>query len=286
LMLHTIFEEGLFHADPHPGNVFVMPDGRLSLLDFGMTGELDEPMRDSLTLMLEAVVNRDARAATDAYLEMAPASERVNRAALLIDIKATIYEIHQTNLADVSIADAFNSLLRAGTQNGVHNPAEFFLLTRAFVILESMIRQLAPNHNYMESFRGEISRLTTQHFSLARIKDKTTKFGLELERLLNDAPGDTRRILRRVAEGNLGRVQSPALEALGDRISRNLGRLAGAIGCAALVVGGSLLLFAQMGGWHHRLGEAMVLSGMLGMLVIQVGAWLRNRGRGCGSRSE
>jgi len=52
LMLHTIFEEGLFHADPHPGNVFVLPDGRLSLLDFGMTGELDEPMRESLIRQL------------------------------------------------------------------------------------------------------------------------------------------------------------------------------------------------------------------------------------------
>jgi ubiquinone biosynthesis protein len=82
-----------------------------------------------------------------------------------------------------------------------------------------------------------------------------------------------------MAEGDLGRVQSPALEALGDRISRNLGRLAGAIGLAALVVGGSLLLFAQMGGWHHRLGEIMVVSGILGMLIIRIGAWLRDRGR-------
>jgi hypothetical protein len=48
LMLQSIFEEGLFHADPHPGNIFVLPDGRLSLLDFGMTGDLDEPMRESL----------------------------------------------------------------------------------------------------------------------------------------------------------------------------------------------------------------------------------------------
>ena len=95
LMLQTIFEEGLFHADPHPGNVLVLPDGRLSLLDFGMTGELDEPMRESLTLLLEAVVKGDARAAKEAYLEMAPSSENVNRAGLLVDIKAVLYEIHR-----------------------------------------------------------------------------------------------------------------------------------------------------------------------------------------------
>jgi ubiquinone biosynthesis protein len=279
LMLHTIFEEGLFHADPHPGNVFVMPDGRLSLLDFGMTGELDEAMRESLTLLLEAVVNGDARAATEAYLEMAPANEKVNRASLLVDIKAALYEIHRTDLAEVSIGDSFDSLLRAGSRNGVHNPGEFFLLTRAFVILESMIRQLAPDHDYIESFREEISRLTAQHFAPERIKEKTTKLFRELERLLGDAPGDTRRILRRVAEGNLGRVQAPALEALATRFSLNLALLTSAIAFAALVIGGSMLLITPMAGWHHTLGEIMIIGGIVGMLIGRVRAWLRDRRR-------
>ncbi len=274
LMLHSIFEEGLFHADPHPGNVFVLPDGRLSLLDFGNTGELDEPMRESLTLLLEAVVKGDARAATEAYLEMAPANEKVNRVALLVDIKAVLYEVRRTNLADVSIGDALDSLLRAGSRNGVHNPGEFVLLTRAFVILESMIGQLAPGYDHMESFREEISRLTAQHFSLARIKETTTKLARELERLIIDAPGDTRRILRRIAEGNLGRL--PGLEALGRRFSRNLERLTGAIAFAALVIGGSMLLLTPMGGWHHVLGEIMIFGGIVGIVIARIRALRRD----------
>ena len=278
VMLQSIFEEGLFHADPHPGNVFVLPDGRLSLLDFGNTGELDEPMRESLILLLEAVVKGDARAATEAYLDMAPGSEDVNRAALLVDIKAALYIIRRNDLADVSIGEAFDSLLRAGSRNGVRNPGEFVLLTRAFVILESLVHQLAPQCNCMESFREEISRLTAQHFSPARIKEKTTTLARELERLIIDAPGDTRRVLRRIAEGNLGRVQAPALEALGGRVSRGLQWLSGAIASAALVVGGSLLLLTPMGGWHHTLGETMIISGMAGMFITSVGAFLRGRG--------
>ncbi len=269
LMLQTIFEEGLFHADPHPGNVFVLPDGRLSLLDFGNTGELDEPMRESLILLLEAVVKGDARAATEAYLEMAPASEAINRAALLVDIKSALYEVNRSDLAHVSIGDAFDSLLRAGTRNGVHNPAEFFLLTRAFVILESMVSELAPDHDYMESFREEISRLTAQHFSATRIKEKTVKLAREVERLISDAPGDTRRVLRRIAEGNLGRL--PGLEALGSRFSRNVERLTSSMAFAALVISGSLLLLTPMGGWHHTLGEAMIVGGIIGMIVIGLG---------------
>lgn len=279
LMMQTIFEVGLFHADPHPGNVFVLPDGRLSLLDFGMTGELDEPMRESLTLLLEAVVKGDARAVTEAYLEMAPGSEKVNHAALLVDIKAVIYEIHRSDLTDVSIGDAFDSLLRAGSRHGVHNPGEFFLLTRAFVILESMIRQLDPDHNYMESFREQVSRLTAKQFSLERIQEKTAKFARELERLIIDAPGDTRRILRRIGEGNLGRIQIPGIDTLGGRVSRILERLIGAIVNAALVIGGSMLVLAPLGGWHHVLGEIMVVAGIFGTLLVCIGALRRDRGR-------
>jgi ubiquinone biosynthesis protein len=234
---------------------------------------------------LEAVVKGDARATTEAYLELAPqGSEKVNRAALLLDIKSVLYDIHRNDLAEVSIGDSFDSLLRAGSRHGVHNPGEFFLLTRTFVILESMIRQLDPDHDYMGSFREEIARLTAKHFSLERIKEKTNKFARELERMISDAPGDTRRVLRRIAEGNLGRLQAPAIEALGGRISRNIKRLTGTIAAAALVLGGAMLVNAPLPGWHHLLGEMMVIAGIFGTCIVSIGMLRRDRGRGRGRR--
>ena len=157
------------------------------------------------------------------------------------------------------------------------NPAEFVLLTRAFVILESMIGRLDPQHDYMASFGGQIGRLTEQHFAARRIKDKATQIARDVERLIIDAPGDTRRVLRRFAEGDLGRL--PGLEALGARASCNLERLARAIAYAALVISGSLLLLTPMGGWHHLLGEAMIISGIVGMLVAGIGAMRRDHGQ-------
>ena len=96
---------------------------------------------------------------------------------------------------------AFDALLAAGSRNGVHNPAEFVLLTRAFVILESMIAELAPDYDYMASFRAEVSRLTAKHFSLAQVRQKSNRMARDIERLVLDAPGDTRRVLRRIAQG-------------------------------------------------------------------------------------
>lgn len=281
VMLKTIFRDGLFHADPHSGNVWVLPDGRLCLMDFGMTGELDEAMRNSLKLLLEAVVNKDSRAATDAYLEMTSASEKVNRSSLLVDMKAVLREIHFQDLEDVSIGNAFSALLRAGSRNGVHNPGDFFLLTRAFVIMESMMRQLDPQFDLMGAFREEIKSLTEGHFSFERAKDRTGKLVRDMERLLVDAPGDSRRLLRRLAEGNLGRVQAPAMEALGGRVSRDLKRLGDAIAAAALLIGGSMLVNApQAAVWLHVFGKAMVLGGVFSMVLFTFGNLRREQGRG------
>ena len=281
LMLQTIFEDGLFHCDPHSGNVFVLPDGRLCLLDFGMTGELDEALRESLTHLLEAVLNKDTRAATDAYLDMAISSEHVNRSALMVDIKSVLQEINRNDLTDVSIGNAFSSLLRAGSRHGVHNPGEFFLLTRAFVIMESMMRKLDPQFDFMGAFREETKRLTAQHFGLERIKDKTSKLARDLERLITDAPGDTRRVLRRIAEGNLGRFQAPTIEAMGGRISRNLQLLTEVLAGSAFLLGGALLVNAPRDmGWHHFIGQLMVALGVFILLLVGISSLSRFSGRG------
>lgn len=129
----------------------------------------------------------------------------------------------------------------------------------------------------MASFREQIARLSAQHIALGRIKDKSIQLARDLARLIIDAPGDARRVLRRFAQGDLGRL--PGLEALCARVSRNLERRVRAIAFAALVISGSLLLLTPMGGWHHRLGEAMIVSGIVGMLFAATGALRRDRGR-------
>ena len=280
VMVHTIFEDGLFHGDPHSGNVFILPDGRLCLLDFGMTGELDETLRESLTHLLEAIINKDSRAATDAYLEMAVSSEQVNRSALMVDMKAVLRELNRKDLAEMSIGNTFASLLRAGSRHGVHNPGEFFLLTRAFVIMESLMRQLDPHFDFMGAFREETTRLTTKHFSLDKFENKTITFARDMERLIADAPDDTRKALRRIAEGNLGRIQSPSLEALGIRFNISLRRFTHALGAGSFMVAGAMLVAASNDmGWHHYFGELMVTIGGISMILIGIDSLLGDRAK-------
>ena len=101
-----------------------------------------------------------------------------------------------------------------------------------------------------------------------------------MERLISDAPGDTRRALRRISEGNLGRIQSPALEALGDRINRNLKGFTDTLAAAAFMVGGSMLITAPRDlGWHHQFGQLMIGIGVAGMVFIGIASLRYDRSR-------
>ena len=271
LVLHQVFENGLFHADPHPGNVFVLPDGRLCLHDFGMVGELDERTREALIALLEAAVRDDAREATDAYVELGFVGGDVDRDALERDVSSLLRSIRERPLAEISVADALQSLLRVGTSHRVRNPGVILLLVRAFVIAEAVMRQLDPDLNVLTAFEQELRRVMAERYSPERLLIRGRRFGRDLERMLQEAPAELRSALRRLSAGDLGVIHAPGLESAGHRASSDLEQLTGATASGALLIAGALL--ATIGGWHRVAGDTLLLIGFLSVAKIALGAW-------------
>lgn len=274
LLLHQVFESGLFHADPHPGNLFVLPDGRLCLHDFGAIGELDERTRDGLAALLDAVVQADARAAADAYLDLGLVGEDVDRPALEAELTALLRRIHERPLAELSVGDALQSLLRVGARHRVRNPGSVLLLTRAFLIAEAVMSDLDPGLSVVGAFGEELERLAVSRYAPARIASAGRRLARDVERFLKQAPSDLRRSLRRIADGELGRIRAPEVEETGRRMTRGVERLTGAVASAAFLIAGGLLVAA--GGWHRPLGDALLVVGSLGSAAVAAGAF---RGR-------
>ena len=275
LLLRQVFREGLFHADPHPGNLFVLPDARLCLHDFGMIGELDEPMRVGLTRLLEATVGGDARAATDAYLDLGIVGPDIDRYALERDLAELLREVRQRPVAEVSVGDALQRLVRIGGRHRVRNPGAILLLTRAFLIVEGVLRQLDPGLNVVAVFGEEVGAITADRYSAARLAERAKHSLRELDLLVANGPNDLRRLLRRVGDGDLGRVYAPGVERLAERLSRDVERLTGAVASAALLVAGSMVV--GMDGWRRVLGTVLLVVGMLGSLVVGLEAWYTSR---------
>lgn len=274
-LLHQVFETGLFHADPHPGNVFVLPDGRICLHDFGMVGELGPAIREGLTELLEAFVRGDTRAATDAYLELGVVGSDIDQPALEREVGTLIREVRDRPLADISVGDALESLVRIGSRHRVRNPGEILLLAHAFLVGEAVMRQLDPDLDVLEAFQAEAGRVATQRYSPLALRDAGTHLLRELDRFVREAPAEVRRTLHRIAAGELGQVRAPALEAAALRGSRDVERLTGAVASAALVVGGAML--AMIPGWHRTAGDVLLAIGCLGTLTVAIGALRRHR---------
>jgi ubiquinone biosynthesis protein len=270
LLLRQVFDTGLFHADPHPGNLFVLPDGRLCLHDFGMVGELDARLREGLGDLLEAVVRGDERAAADAYLELGLLGRDADRDALEHDLAVLLRKVRDRPVAEVSVADTLQSLLRLGGQHRVKNPGPLLLLARALLITEALIRELNPDVNVLELFAGAVRRSTLRRLTPAALLADGEQLLRDGVRLLRDAPVEARRALTRLGDGELGRVSMPAMEATVHRASRGVERLTGAVVSGALLVTGGLLVLA--GSWHLPVGDVLLTAGLVGSSATAIGA--------------
>jgi len=266
LLVRQVFEKGLFHADPHPGNLFVFPDGRLCLHDFGMVGSLREDVRISFGQLLMALVGKKVRAAADAYIEMGIADETLSRFELEEELSRLIEEIHNRPPKDVSVGQALGSLVRIGSRRGLRNPSELLLLTRVFLIMEGVLRAVDPEVDILALFRAEMSELEKRFNKVEEFLLRTREWSVEMEAFVRESPGDARRVLRRLADGTVGRMQVPVLEARTARIARSVERLTSGVIAASFVLGGALLV--ALPGWHHALGIALLLLG--GTMAIAV----------------
>ncbi len=268
LVLRQIFEDGLFHADPHPGNLFVLPDERLCLHDFGMIGELSESMRLALGDLLEAEVRGDTEAAVDAYLCLGFPAEYTDRDVLKREFDRMMAELHARPLSEISLGEEMQKLLRAGGRNRIRNPRELLLLARAFLIAEALVRRLDPDINVIEVFRAQLGRLRLRRLAPDRMIARSAGLAHSLERLSRDLPEALDRFVRQVAGGDPGRVHDPELLRKAGEIERLLRALVRAIAGGTVALIGTWLAvaipgLALLGGAGAVVGAGVVLHAVI-----------------------
>ena len=155
LFLTQVFEHGVFHADPHPGNIFVLPDGRLWFHDFGALGELSPKVQESLRQLFLAVMARDASWVASAYLGMGGASAELDRAAFVRDLGESLERYYrESSIGRQSFGAIIHEFIGLGRKHHIRLLRETTLLLRAFAELESLVRRLEPHFSSLQSFRG------------------------------------------------------------------------------------------------------------------------------------
>lgn len=243
--LHQLFVVGFFHGDPHPGNLFVMPDGRLCLHDFGLVGFLDARSRRALAAFLVSLSQRDAEAALDAAIELRMLDGLGDRREFIVAIDRILSELAGLPLKDWSIADVLYRVARLGQGEHFSLPRDLLVLMRALFLVESTTRQLDPAFDLV----GEVTarRGALEDSAAPALPALTPKMALRTAR---EVPVLVARWLRD-AQRESGRpgvaIHHRGLEELEATVARTGNRLALALVTLGLYIAGSLLMLHSAG---------------------------------------
>ncbi len=274
-VVRQVFEHGFFHADPHPGNLFVLPgtSPRIAPIDMGMMGVLDRETRDDLLELLVGLLMRDGARVVRLFQRGELIPDDVDGARLRRELQEFIDQYWARPLGELDIGAMIGQLFDVLTRFRVTVPPELFLMGKAMATVEGIARDLDPMLDPLEAMRPRILRLYLERLADPRFLARDwLQMADELLAAVTSFPGDARRIVRDVRRGRL-RValqQDDVREAARER-SRSGNRQSLAIVLGALLAGSALLLAS--GGGIALFGVPItVCLGLAGLGVAGTGA--------------
>lgn len=280
-VLKMMLEDGFFHADPHPGNVFYLPDNRIAFIDFGMVGRLSEERRFQVAQLLNGLVSRDAEIAAEVLLDWGGGSE-ADAEALRGEIDAFIDQYHGVPLKSLSLGAMLADLVAILREHRLAMPSDLTLLVKAFVTLEGMGRQLDPDFDIAGAAVPFLERVMIAHHAPEAVARRGWRSLAAAVDLLTGLPQDLRKLLRAARRGTLQvQVDVAPLKHFGDQIDRAFSRLTLGIVTAALIVGSSIAMTVDRDTPLSGLPSLALLgfvAAVIGGLVVLVSIWRSGKG--------
>jgi ubiquinone biosynthesis protein len=275
LFLQQLFEHGLFHGDPHSGNVSVMADGRFCFHDFGIVGRLSRRDRLSLGQLFLAVTMRDAEWMADVYVDMGVAAESVDRSAFGRALERSLEQYYAVSEGGFSFAEILNQFITLGRHHEIRMPREFLMVAKAFMAVESQACRLDKGFNVVEAFQSYLPRMVDMTL-LAGVRGADARAlayrawseGHKLAAGLADAANG---VLRQLKSGRpLVRVRHEQIEDLERHFDRASNRLSFSFVISAIVIASSIILSSNAGPYL----DALPQLGLLGYgLAAVLGLW-------------
>lgn len=272
LYLTQILEQGFFHADPHPGNIFIMDDGSICFHDFGIVGEIDEEMKENLSDLFLAFVEKDMDGIVDAYLSMGVVDAEIDREAFKRDIADFINAYYRLPMKDFSFAEVMRNIIVIGKKYRIKVKRELLLLGKTFMGVESIVRSLDPEFNLVENIRPYASTMMLRKIVPTLSRKDIYKTVRTLNRFSKSLPADITRVLKNITEKGLElKLRHEKLEDLESHIDRASNRLSFSLIIAAIIVGSSIIMQVHIGPSYNGI-PVIGFSGYMVALIL--GFWL------------
>jgi len=270
-VLKMIVEDGYFHADPHPGNVFYLPGNRIAFIDFGMVGRLTEERRDQIIRLLHGLVRNEPERVAEVMLDWT-GDVAVDEASLLLEIQNFVDQYHGLPLKQLSLGAMLNDLVAILRQHQIALPADLALLIKAFITLEGMGRELDPDFDMAGEALPILERTLRARYTPAALIKRGWRSAGDMLGLIADLPHDLSKLLRSARRGRLEiQIDVTHLKHVGNQLDKAANRLVVGIVVAALIIGSSIVM--TVSGGPKLLG--LPLFGLIGYLGAAAGGvWL------------
>ncbi|MGA7936033.1 MAG: AarF/ABC1/UbiB kinase family protein [Kovacikia sp.] len=238
-----IYIDGFFHADPHPGNLFYLKDGRVALLDCGMVGKLDPRTQQILTEMLLAIVNLDAQRCTQLTLQLAESLQTVNLARLENDYDLLLRRYYNLNLSQVNFSQLFYEILQKARANHLRIPGNMGLYAKTLSNLEGVARKLDPEFNLSDQIKPLMTDLFQRQLVGEAPLQALLRTALDLKTLSLQSPRQIELLLERVTTETLQwNLVVRDMDSLRRSVDDSANRLSFSIVVGALTIGAALIL--------------------------------------------
>jgi ubiquinone biosynthesis protein len=270
--LKQVLDFGLFHADPHPGNVFILPDQVICMLDYGMVGRLGQDLKNQLIDLLQALLERDVDRIISQLLYSGELSDNTNLKNLKRDLHDFIEDYYDIVLQDIKVGRLLSEFIEILTHHRIHFPADFMLLAKALVIMEGVGRQLDPDFNMLSHMHPYINKLVRERFGPKNVATQASRLAHAYTSLAKSLPNDIKEFINRLNRNQFKiDLEHRGLEKLVTDLDRSSNRVAFALIIGSLIVGSSLVMQINKGPMIF----GFPLLGLLGYSIAGLlGLWL------------
>ncbi len=282
------FEYGFFHADPHPGNIFILKDGKILFLDFGLVGFLDDTLTSLGAAMFLSLIQKDIENLVTLLVKMENRYDekkdsqdstnivRVNN--LRKDLNILVLQWSNTGQAG-QFTKLLADLLKVAASNGINVPVDFSMLAKAIVTLDVVVKRLDPDFDIAEWEKPMVEKIISRKLKGKHLQSRVKNIGMVLEDLFKKLPDSTATIVENIEKGRFGMEVDPRqlieYEKLLDTNSKvnSYGTV-----LAAIIIASALIYQAQ--NQPHFFGFSLAQIGLYGSLVLVLLFLISNKKKG------
>ncbi len=271
-----IFEDGLFHGDPHPGNIFVLPNGDIGLVDFGIVGRVSEKMKTALANTFLAFMKQDYDRLIDQYIELGVVSEDMDTDEFRREFKADLEDfftpLYDMTLGEMDFAAYMEAYIRFAVKNNMKIPQDLMLIDKAILILQDVGTRLDPKFDFMAASEPYVRRLITEKYGPSHLISEASKDFQDAVDFAVTFPRQMKKLMRKTLRDDLHmKLSHIGLDRFIKDMDRSSNRISFSLVISAILISSAIF---------HATGVGPTIYGLslLGMFsfgfAALLGIWL------------